>query len=207
MIMREKTEWVSLRRAAEILGVHPATVRNWADSGKLSFRRTAGKHRRFDIRALRQFLQSQSAESPSELEMMLYNAIGRTRIDIGTGRLEGAEWCRELDSSSRARLRDFGAAVLDGMINHLLAGAPEEGLAVAINLGKDYASYVIADGLNLSQALAGWIWFCDAVLDNVTNYSELRQPTNTAEWLTLMRQLNLFTVTAMLSVVEYYDAE
>ena len=44
----EGSEWVSLRRAADIPGVHPATVRNWADSGKLPFRRTAGKHRRFN---------------------------------------------------------------------------------------------------------------------------------------------------------------
>ena len=40
-------EWVSLRQAAELLGVHPATVRSWADKGELPSRRTPGGHRRF----------------------------------------------------------------------------------------------------------------------------------------------------------------
>lgn len=40
-------EWISLRHAAELLGVHPATVRIWADNGDLPSRRTPGGHRRF----------------------------------------------------------------------------------------------------------------------------------------------------------------
>ena len=42
-----ESEWVSLRQAAQMLGVHPATVRAWADKGELPSRRTPGGHRRF----------------------------------------------------------------------------------------------------------------------------------------------------------------
>lgn len=38
----ETTTWVSLSEAAKILGVHPATVRNWADQGHLPSQRTPG---------------------------------------------------------------------------------------------------------------------------------------------------------------------
>ena len=207
MTIYEKAEWVSLRRAADILGVHPATVRNWADSGRLSFRRTAGKHRRFDVRVLRHFLQSNTESSPSELEMMVNRAIGRTRIDIGTGRLEGAEWCRLMPDNSRARLRELAGLVLDGFSDYILAGAPEAGLAVAFNLAKDYAIYMIDNGLSLQQALGGWVWFSDTVLNSVETYSEIRQPTTAAEWSTFVRQFNLFMSSGVLSLVEYYDAE
>ena len=40
-------EWLSLREAAEMLGMHPATVRLWADRNELPSRRTNGGHRRF----------------------------------------------------------------------------------------------------------------------------------------------------------------
>ncbi|MCK4977066.1 MAG: helix-turn-helix domain-containing protein, partial [Anaerolineales bacterium] len=40
-------EWLSLSDAAEILGVHPSTVRKWSDEGVLPVRRTKGGHRRY----------------------------------------------------------------------------------------------------------------------------------------------------------------
>jgi excisionase family DNA binding protein len=40
--------WLTTREAAEFLGVHPNTIRNWADGGKLHARRTTGNQRRFD---------------------------------------------------------------------------------------------------------------------------------------------------------------
>ena len=40
-------EWLSLREAADLLGMHPATVRLWADRNEIPSRRTSGGHRRF----------------------------------------------------------------------------------------------------------------------------------------------------------------
>src|SRR5574341_214034 len=45
--MMMESEWVSLGEAAAILGIHPTTVRHWADSGDLPSQRTPGGHRRF----------------------------------------------------------------------------------------------------------------------------------------------------------------
>ncbi|GBC60110.1 DNA invertase [Desulfonema ishimotonii] len=38
------------RKAAEILGVHPNTLRKWADSGKIKHIRTASGQRKYDVR-------------------------------------------------------------------------------------------------------------------------------------------------------------
>src|SRR5260370_19319369 len=40
-------DWLTRRQAADMLGMHPATVRLWADRNALPSRRTAGGHRRF----------------------------------------------------------------------------------------------------------------------------------------------------------------
>ncbi len=45
--IQTEDEWLSLSEAAELLGMHPATVRLWADRNELPSRRTNGGHRRF----------------------------------------------------------------------------------------------------------------------------------------------------------------
>ncbi|MER3468276.1 MAG: hypothetical protein C4312_07200, partial [Thermoflexus sp.] len=55
-------EWLSLKDAAAMLGVHPATLRVWADAGRIPSRRTAGGHRRFARRDLEAWLQAHGAE-------------------------------------------------------------------------------------------------------------------------------------------------
>ena len=46
-LTRTNDEWLSLRRASALIGVHPATLRSWADQGRVASQRTAGGHRRF----------------------------------------------------------------------------------------------------------------------------------------------------------------
>src|SRR2546426_9679846 len=45
--IQTEDEWLSLSEAAELLGMHPATVRLWADRNELPSRRTNGGHPRF----------------------------------------------------------------------------------------------------------------------------------------------------------------
>lgn len=203
----EGSEWVSLRHAAEILGVHPATVRNWADSGKLRFRRTAGKHRRFNIKDLGEYSRAPADLEPLELQIILQNALGQTRMQVGSERLESAPWYAAMSDESKRHLREQGRRVLEAMRAFVAAGAPEEGLGSAIILGKDYAARLIADGLTLPQAIRGFYFFSDFVLNSILTWSELRQPSNSTEWSTLLRQVNAFMHAMQLSIVEYYAAD
>ena len=203
----EGSEWVSLRHAAEILGVHPATVRNWADSGKLPFRRTAGKHRRFNVNDLSDYARTQVDLEPIELQIIMQNALGQTRMQVGSEQLESAPWYVAMSDESKQHLREQGRRVLEAMRIFVAAGAPDEGLASAINLGKDYAAHLIADGLTLPQAIRGFYYYSDFVLDSILTWSELRQPSSSSEWSTLLRQVNAFMHAMQLSIVEYYEED
>ncbi len=203
----EGSEWVSLRHAAEILGVHPATVRNWADSGKLPFRRTAGKHRRFNVNDLSDYARTQVDLEPIELQIIMQNALGQTRMQVGSEQLESAPWYVAMSDESKRHLREQGRRVLEAMRIFVVAGAPDEGLASAINLGKDYAAHLIADGLTLPQAIRGFYYYSDFVLDSILTWSELRQPSSSSEWSTLLRQVNAFMHAMQLSIVEYYEED
>lgn len=50
--------------AAAVLGVSVATVRGWADQGRLPSHRTLGGHRRFDLGQLRAWLEERGAAAP-----------------------------------------------------------------------------------------------------------------------------------------------
>jgi excisionase family DNA binding protein len=78
------------REAAEILGVARNTVRLWAESGRLPCRVTAGGHRRFDERVVRQW------------------------ADLPRGPAEPADrdvcgWRRCADAMLNAAIKDLGA--------------------------------------------------------------------------------------------------
>lgn len=50
---------LTTKQVAELFGVHPDTVVQWANTGKLAHFRTPGRHRRFydaDVQALRDAL-------------------------------------------------------------------------------------------------------------------------------------------------------
>lgn len=207
MNRKDASEWVSLRRAAEMLGVHPATVRNWAESGKLPFRRTAGKHRRFNVQDLRRHAQAQDDIQPLELQVIIQNALGQTRMQVGSAQLERAPWYLAMSDDSKQHLREQGRRVLESIRDYVVAGAPDQGLSVAIKLGKDYARQLTGDGLSLPQALRGFFYFGDFVQNSILTWSEVSQPRNSSEWLLHLRQINTFMHAMLLSIVEYYEAD
>lgn len=205
--MSESNEWVSLRRAADILGVHPATVRNWADKGELSSRRTPGGHRRFRRSELLQYAQSQGEVQPMEVQVIIQNALGETRMHVGDGTLSDVPWYEAMSEATRQEMRHQGRRVLDELRRYLASGATDDGLAVAITVGKDYAAILARDGLTLPQAVRGLFYFSDFVINSILTWSEINPPGSSTEWATLLRQVNNFIHTMLLSIIEYYEEE
>jgi excisionase family DNA binding protein len=203
----DNAEWVSLRRAADILGVHPATVRNWADKGELVARRTPGGHRRFRKADLLQYAQSQGELQPVEVQVIIQNALGQARMQVGEGTLNGAPWYGAMSEDVRASMRILGRDLLEALRKYLASGAPDEQLAEAIRLGKEYASRLSNDGLTLPQAIRGFFYFGEFVLNSILTWSEVTPPHSAPEWANLLRQVNNFMNAMLLSMVEYYEEE
>jgi excisionase family DNA binding protein len=204
--MTETGEWVSLRHAAEILGVHPATVRNWADKGDLPSRRTPGNHRRFRRADLEQYAQTHVELQPSEVQIILQNALGQTRMQIGDGTLVAA-WYEAMNEQTRDTLRQKGRTVLEDLRHYLANGASDADLSQAILRGKEYAELLLKDKLTLAQAVRGFFYFSDFVGNSVLTWSEFTQLHSPSEWGTLLRHINTFMHTMLLSIIEYYAEE
>jgi len=200
-------EWVSLRRAADILGVHPATVRNWADKGDLPSRRTPGGHRRFNKADLLNYAQSQGELQPIELQVIIQNALGRARMQIGDDDMSKLPWYAHMSDTTRHEMRVQGRRVLDAIRQYIAAGGTDDDLIEAIKIGKDYAAALSSDGVTLPQAARGFFFFSDFIVNSILTWSELAQPRNSSEWSNLLRQVNAFIHAMLLSIIEYYEED
>ncbi len=200
-------EWVSLRRAAEILGVHPATVRNWADKGELPSRRTPGGHRRFRVSDLQSQAQSPEEVQPLEVRVIIQNALGQARMTVGEGKLDNAPWYNGMSDEARQQMRVQGRQLLEDLRRYMAAGAPDDGLSRAITIGKEYAAALTHDGLRLPEAMRGFYYFSDFVINSILTWSEITPPRSAPEWANLLRQVNTFMNAMQLSIIEYYEEE
>ena len=207
MSSNDTPEWVSLRKAADILGVHPATVRNWADKGDLPSRRTPGGHRRFNKDDLTRYAQSQGELQPMEVQVIIQNALGSARMQISEDNLDAVPWYAAMSDTARMAMRKQGRTVLDALRRYLANGAPDEQLSDAIRLGKEYAEFLNDDQLTLPQATRGFFYFSDFVINSILTWSELSQPRSSSEWANLLRQVNTFIHTMLLSIIEYYEED
>ena len=69
-------EWLSISEIAEILGVHPSTVRGWSDQGRMPVHRTQGGHRRYRRSEIDLWMQSRQVKVPEESQLVIQK-IGR----------------------------------------------------------------------------------------------------------------------------------
>ena len=126
-------------------------------------------------------------------------------MEGGGGNLHGLDWYRAISEEKQRDLRQYGRQVLEALRAYLNSGAQDAGLGAAINLGKEYARSLSADGVTLPQATRGFFYFSDFVVNSILTWSELAQPRNPSEWANLLRQVNTFIHAMLLSIIEYYQ--
>jgi excisionase family DNA binding protein len=207
--MGETTEWVSLGEAAKILGVHAATVRNWADRGELPFRRTPGGHRRFRRIDLLQWAASQHSAQPAEAQIIVQSAMGRILMEMmDEGQLTDQRWYTKLSRDARELLRSKVRRLMDALMYHLAETGNNNNSApaAAVDVGQDYAEMMQSYGLKLIETVRGFSFFHHFVIDAVIQLSETSSPRSPSEWGDLLRQVYTFTDVVLLTIIEFYQA-
>jgi excisionase family DNA binding protein len=199
------TEWLSLSEAAEILGVHPGTVRNWSDQGVLPVHRTQGGHRRYLRSEMELWLQSQRAAGPADLHLVAQNALRTTRLQISEGRLNAEAWYAKLDDDAREQYRQSGRALLQGMIDYLASNGHSAD-AEAQALGFEYASRGRRYGLNASEAVHAFLFFRNVLMESMLSVYEGASVHSPHAWGDMLRKTNAFTDGILITLLETYEA-
>jgi excisionase family DNA binding protein len=200
-----KEEWLSLGEAADSLGVHPSTVRSWADQGRLPTHRTPGGHRRFRKQDIDLQLKQRNEGGGLEAATVVQTILRTARLTIGEGALESEEWYQKLDDESRAQYRLSGRSLVQGLVSHLYSdGVGME--AEARSLGYEYASRGRRCGLSNVEAAHAFQFFRTMVMDSVLDAYESAAPNSPQAWTDMVRKMNRFSDLIIITLLETYDA-
>jgi excisionase family DNA binding protein len=198
-------EWLTLSQAAEILGVHPSTVRVWADRGYLPTQRTQGAHRRFRRSDLEIRMHTRHDQVSSESTSIYANVLRNTRVQINESNLEAQNWYLKMDDEARQQYRLSGRSLVQGLIGHLTSS--DEGLeAEARSLGYEYASRGQRVGLTNVEAAHAFQFFRTMVLDSILTTYVNMEVCSPQVWADLVRKMNTFSDLIIITLLDTYDA-
>jgi excisionase family DNA binding protein len=204
-ITPEEDDWLSLREASQRVGVSPATLRSWADQGRVPTFRTPGGHRRFRERDLIA-LAASSQENPAlqTLRVLAHAALGRTRFEVADGWLARKDWYRNFPVAARDEHRELGRQVILALTELVSSSQEPDAMnARAEQLGRAYGELNRKYGTALSDALNAFLFFRDAFNESLT---ELAKTSPAVDVLPLMRRTTLFVDTMLLAMVQTFSA-
>lgn len=202
--MPSNGDWLSLSEVADLLGVHPSTVRSWSDQGLLPVHRTQGGHRRYLRSELELWSQSQRSDKHNEADLVVQNALRNTRFQISEGRINQEAWYLKLDEDSREQYRQSGRMLLHGLIGYLTSHG-DQAKAEARSLGYEYASRGRRCGLNVSDAAHAFLFFRNVLMDSMLNVYEQAAVRSPRAWSDMFRKVNSFTDEIMITLMETYE--
>lgn len=199
-------EWLNLSEAARILGVHPSTLRAWADRGDLPTHRTPGRHRRFLRSDIESWAAARREAHPTAGQMIVQNALGRTRMQMAEGRLAATPWYARFNETHKRDFRELSRRLL----NLLMVYLGEESETVppeAASLGQEYERLGRGAGLSLGETVTVFLFFRDFLYDSVVDIYQASGQRAAREWAHMHRRIGAFTNAVLLALVEAHQAE
>jgi excisionase family DNA binding protein len=192
-------EWLSLHEAAELLGIHPATVRLWADRNELPSRRTSGGHRRFRRADIVARLRQDMTQKPHPAaQLLVQSVLGRIRFAFTDGTLNTLPWYQQFDENARNAFRLLGHRILELLLQALTSSEFSEGLRLdAVTLGTEYGSITRASHVPLVNAVRAFLYFHDIIVESVLQLAEVRgsgtRDHQDVPWAESLRQIQALT--------------
>ncbi len=206
------SQWLTLTEAARLLGVHPATLREWADAGQVPSFRTPGGHRRFRSADLRAFLVRAGSGHPETQAMLdtaarLENVLVQTRQELRRLPTDETSWYQAFDEAGRERQRALGRQLFAFALQFVTR--PEqhhELLAQARQLGRAYAESSLHYGISLLQTVRAFQYFRENLLRALVN-PETATVASLREDAELRQNIDAFLNEVLYGLIATYEQE
>lgn len=196
-------EWLSLSDAAQMLGVHPSTVRLWSDKGVLPVHKTQGGHRRYKRSEISLWAETSHGTREIEPERIMQEVIRNVRLQISEGSLEAESWYQKLDGEARAQYRLSARSLFHGLMNYVTASA-DEAASEAYAIGYEYASRARRYRLSYVDAAKAFLFFRNALMESVLKeYGEARVAA--AQVSQMHAKIQSFTDRILISLLQTYE--
>jgi excisionase family DNA binding protein len=207
-MVSERKDWYSLTEASELMGVHPSTLRRWADAGSIPHLRTPGGHRRFRAADLTTWMQGgQTAALASQSDRLVRAALGHTRQEIAAKRVSGEAWYRAFAAEQdREQMRAMGQQLFGLAIQYMVrAHHHEPVLQDARSIGAFYGEQCEGRGVGLADTMRAMFFFRESLLE-ATQADPFATGETGGEALRIYRQLYHFLDEVMVACLTSYEA-
>jgi excisionase family DNA binding protein len=187
--------WLSLTEASKRLKVHPATLREWADRGRIRTFRTPGGHRRFSV----EDVDALAAEAAPELALFMSALVGQARLATSAGQLATESWYSRFDDAAKERQRELGHDLMRLLVAYL-GDTDREWESEVGDLGEHYAKLAHDVDLSLGDAMRAFHLFEGLVHSSMKQMSAV-QAGGSAEF---ERHVGWFLNEVRVAMVESY---
>jgi excisionase family DNA binding protein len=198
--------WLNLSEAAELLGVHPATVRAWGDKGELPMQRTPGGHRRFLRTELEARAVTLDRSQTNGVQLVVQNMVGRARLELTEGALDGEAWYQRLAEPARKELRQIGHRLLQLLVQYLTQEATVQAVrSQARSIGQDYERLGRENGLSLAETTRAYLYFREFLSQTVYDLVETMGTQGPVHWGQIYNQIISLTNDVLLAIVVAHE--
>jgi excisionase family DNA binding protein len=197
-------EWLSLREAASLLGMHPATVRSWADRNAIPSRRTNGGHRRFRRSDVEARLREETRPEPGPAALLLIESVlGRIRFAFTDGTLNTFPWYQHFDVAARDGYRQLGRQLLDLLLRTFNDGNKEELTHEIVELGHAYGRITRQSDVPVADAVRAFLYFRTLVDKGILQLVEVRgSHSQDIPWAQSLYQIQAITNELLPALIE-----
>ena len=199
-------DWLSLRQVADMLGMHPATVRLWADRDELPSRRTNGGHRRFRRADIEARLRQEAERKPHPAaQLLIQSVLGRVRFAFTDGTLSTLPWYQHFNEAARSAYRQLGHRMLELLFRALTESSVSDELRRdAVQLGTEYGSITCTAHVPVADAVRAFLYFRDIVDESVLQLAEVRGARDHQDvpWAESLRQIQTLTNEVLPALIE-----
>lgn len=209
MTETDYTDWLSLSEASELIGVHPSTLRRWADAGTVQCTRTPGGHRRFRRAALDRYLASREHEdaqhAPSATELSPMEALEEEGVAIEA--MMRRHWHEPfVEAEVVDRMRELGQRLLGLLIQYLTRREEDERfLKEGREIGYDYGHESYAANVELLDAVEAFLYFRTNFAQTAAHLPATAKLTDGHESVRLYQRIDRFMNSILIGLIAAYE--
>jgi len=188
-----ESDWLTLGKASQLLGVHPTTLRAWVDAGLLHAFLTPGGHRRFQVAELNAFLNRRQTDTEIRaLTAAPDQTLQHVRQQLSEQPVARQGWYRRMSDLQRAQHRETGARLL-GLLLQFVSRREnaEHFVADGRTLAQEYGREFAQAGFSVSELANAFLFFRRMIV-NAAYYPKGGSVPNDAEGMRLLQRIHLF---------------
>ena len=204
--LQTESDWLTLGKASQLLGIHPTTLRAWVDAGLVHAFLTPGGHRRFQVAELHAFLNRRRADTETRaLTTAPDQTLQQIRQQLSKQPVAQQSWYQRMSDEQRIHQRETGARLL-GLLLQFVSRSEDaehfivEGRALVQEYGREFAL------ANFSiRELAQAFLFFRRMIVNAAYYPAGGSAPSDAEGMRLLQRITLFMDEMLVATLDAYE--